>query len=184
MSAVIAYHRDCSLACWDNPSVLLRIVHCASAVHSEQGHGLCGMQAPLQPGHIQPRGGPTDHRLDAHHLLYTLQAVPVRLHQQASLISNNSRLSATNRAACFESQLLRGQSWAEALTTRKLARCRITMNVTAYHPSDCVELPPSLPPLVEAVTDEQHTRNEQEARIQVGLVTMLRPVCICCSIDM
>eukprot|EP00891_Asterochloris_glomerata_P009847 jgi/Astpho2/9847/fgenesh1_pg.00149_%23_90_t len=43
---------------------------------------------------------------------------------------------------------------------------RITMNVTAYHPSDCVELPPSLPPLVEAVTDEQHTRNEQEARIQ------------------
>ena len=47
------------------------------------------------------------------------------------------------------------------------------MNVTAYHPSECVELPPSLPPLVEAVTDEQHTRNEQETRAQVGLVTML-----------
>ena len=58
------------------------------------------------------------------------------------------------------------------------------MNVTAYHPSDCVELPPSLPPLAEAVTDEQHIRNEEEARVQVGLITNLWSACICCSVEM
>ncbi|KAG2437565.1 hypothetical protein HYH02_011207 [Chlamydomonas schloesseri] len=48
---------------------------------------------------------------------------------------------------------------------------RVTLSATSMHPSDCVELAPELPPLLEALTQEQHEailteegrKREQEA---------------------
>lgn len=50
-----------------------------------------------------------------------------------------------------------------------LACCRVLMNVTQVHPLDTVEFAPSLPPLSEAMTEEQHNEvlQEEQAKVRV-----------------
>lgn len=48
-----------------------------------------------------------------------------------------------------------------------LACCRVLMNVTQVHPLDTVEFAPSLPPLSEAMTEEQHNEVLEEEQAKV-----------------
>lgn len=41
------------------------------------------------------------------------------------------------------------------------------MSVTSYHPGDLLETPPVLPPLQDAITDEEPQKNMDEAARQV-----------------
>jgi hypothetical protein len=46
--------------------------------------------------------------------------------------------------------------------------CRVTLSITTYHPSSLVEVPPLLlPPLSEALTDQQHQQQLDEQQRQV-----------------
>ncbi len=46
--------------------------------------------------------------------------------------------------------------------------CRVTLSITTYHPSSLVEVPPvSLPPLSEALTEQQHQLELDEQQRQV-----------------
>jgi hypothetical protein len=48
------------------------------------------------------------------------------------------------------------------------ASCRVTLSITTYHPSSLVEVPPvSLPPLSEALTEQQHQQELDEQQRQV-----------------
>jgi hypothetical protein len=49
-----------------------------------------------------------------------------------------------------------------------LLTCRVTMSVSTYHPSSLVETAlPLLPPLAEALTEEQHQQQLDEQQRQV-----------------
>eukprot|EP00878_Enallax_costatus_P038356 GHUV01043567.1.p1 GENE.GHUV01043567.1~~GHUV01043567.1.p1 ORF type:complete len:187 (+),score=81.30 GHUV01043567.1:1956-2516(+) len=43
---------------------------------------------------------------------------------------------------------------------------RVTMSITSYHPSSLVELVPQLPPLADALTEEQHQQQLDEEQRQ------------------
>lgn len=56
---------------------------------------------------------------------------------------------------------------ADAVTAPGHAPCRVTMSITTYHPSSLVEQVPQLPPLAEALTEEQHQQQLGEQQKQV-----------------
>lgn len=49
-----------------------------------------------------------------------------------------------------------------------LCLCRVTLSVTTYHPSSLAEVAPAvLPPLAEALTEEQHQQQLDDQQRQV-----------------
>jgi hypothetical protein len=51
--------------------------------------------------------------------------------------------------------------------------CRVTLSITTYHPSSLVEVPfKPLPPLSEALTEQQHQLEQDEQQRQVNSVLL------------